>query len=302
MDLRLGDSLEEMRKLPDNSVDLILTDPPYGILNHKIEKDINIMRFFEECYRVLKVDSFIIYFGRQPTFTYWNVEAFKLFSYKNEIVWYKRTSSSPMQDMARVFENIMVLTKGKRKFNNVKRPFHDIQETLAEYISVGTFKRYQSTINEIANNINKIRNIIAIETTGNQYILNSTNIVNDHASVSANIKGIPRYYSGWRTVTEGYKATNLVSFMPHNKQKYDSTGQGLGRHNVKHPTVKPVQLIEYLLALCNKGNDVILDPFMGSGTTGIACKQLNRKFIGMEIDKEYFQIAKERINNAQHAK
>lgn len=61
-----------------------------------------------------------------------------------------------------------------------------------------------------------------------------------------------------------------------------------------HPYEKPLALMEYLVNRTN-GN-LILDPFMGSGTTGVACKNLNRNFIGIEINKEYFNIAEKRIN------
>jgi len=66
-----------------------------------------------------------------------------------------------------------------------------------------------------------------------------------------------------------------------------------------HPTVKPIKLMEYLLELTTSAGGVIIDPFMGSGTTGIAAKNLGREFIGIEINQEYFDIAKQRIDNAQ---
>lgn len=66
-----------------------------------------------------------------------------------------------------------------------------------------------------------------------------------------------------------------------------------------HPTQKPVALQEWVLSLRWTPNGTILDPFMGSGTTGIACVNLGRKFIGIEIEKKYFDIACERIENAQ---
>ena len=62
-----------------------------------------------------------------------------------------------------------------------------------------------------------------------------------------------------------------------------------------HPTVKPLKLMSYLITLGSREGDIVLDPFMGSGTTGIACKLLNREFIGCEINKEYFEIARKRI-------
>ena len=62
-----------------------------------------------------------------------------------------------------------------------------------------------------------------------------------------------------------------------------------------HPTVKPVTLMSYLITLGSRPGDIVLDPYCGSGTTGIAAKILNRTFIGMELDKEYARIAKRRI-------
>lgn len=67
----------------------------------------------------------------------------------------------------------------------------------------------------------------------------------------------------------------------------------------KHPTIKPVDIIENLIINSSKENDVVLDCFMGSGTTGVACMNTNRNFIGIEINEKYFNIAKERIENAE---
>lgn len=62
-----------------------------------------------------------------------------------------------------------------------------------------------------------------------------------------------------------------------------------------HPTQKPVALLEYLIKTYTNEGDLVLDNVMGSGSTGVACKNLNRRFIGMELDEKYFKIAKERI-------
>ena len=66
---------------------------------------------------------------------------------------------------------------------------------------------------------------------------------------------------------------------------------------VLHPTQKPVALLEYLIKTYTNENDTVLDFTMGSGSTGVACKNLNRQFIGIELDKDYFKIAQERIKN-----
>lgn len=67
------------------------------------------------------------------------------------------------------------------------------------------------------------------------------------------------------------------------------------KERVKHPTQKPISLMERCVEIWSDQGDIILDPFMGSGTTGVACKNLNRNFIGIELDETYFNIAKERI-------
>ena len=67
----------------------------------------------------------------------------------------------------------------------------------------------------------------------------------------------------------------------------------------KHPTEKPLNMIEHLLEIHSNPNDLVLDCFMGSGTTGVACRNLNRDFIGIEMDTDYFEMAKNRINDGQ---
>lgn len=85
----------------------------------------------------------------------------------------------------------------------------------------------------------------------------------------------------------------------HTKKKYWVTPANVeDKKKYKHPTIKPLDIIETLIINSSKENDVVLDCFMGSGTTGVACKELNRNFIGIEIDKKYYDIAKGRIENA----
>lgn len=67
-----------------------------------------------------------------------------------------------------------------------------------------------------------------------------------------------------------------------------------------HPTIKPIDIVENLVINSSLDGDVILDPFMGSGTTGVACINTNRNFIGIELDENYFNIAKERIEKAEN--
>ena len=70
-----------------------------------------------------------------------------------------------------------------------------------------------------------------------------------------------------------------------------------GNNNNVHPTQKPLELCKYLIKTYTNEGDLVLDNCMGSGTTGVACKLLNRNFIGIELDEKYFKVAKERIDN-----
>ena len=76
---------------------------------------------------------------------------------------------------------------------------------------------------------------------------------------------------------------------------YYDTGK---RQQLLHPTQKPLELCEWLIKTYTNENDLVLDNCMGSGSTGVACKNLNRSFIGIELDENYFNIAKERIDKA----
>ena len=67
-----------------------------------------------------------------------------------------------------------------------------------------------------------------------------------------------------------------------------------------HPTQKPLKVIKFLVIKCSKPGDIILDPFLGSGTTAVACKELGRHFIGIEINPEYCKIAERRLAQTAH--
>ena len=140
--------------------------------------------------------------------------------------------------------------------------------------------------------------------------------VNKHENISVFGKGVITYnpqliegtpYSRNHLLSEDDKNNHNIGF---NKKivKTVNTGfrypitiqefqQKWRRQDQVHPTQKPVELMEYLVKTYTNENDTVLDFTMGSGTTGIACKNTNRNFIGIELDKHYFEIAKERITN-----
>ena len=134
----------------------------------------------------------------------------------------------------------------------------------------------------------------------------------NHESILVFYKKLPTYNPqmthGHERKTAGKKGVNSECYgKTITKSHYDSTSryprsiQRFSSDKQKsklHPTQKPLSLMEYLVNTYSNINDVILDFTMGSGTTGVAAKNLGRKFIGIEMDEGYFKIAEERINNA----
>lgn len=100
------------------------------------------------------------------------------------------------------------------------------------------------------------------------------------------------FFRKGRGVKINHCGTSDILSIPNKKLKDKNNGN-------LHDTEKPVDLMEILILNSSNENDVVLDPFMGIGSTGIACAKNNRNFIGIEIDKKYYDISKERIENAQ---
>lgn len=113
---------------------------------------------------------------------------------------------------------------------------------------------------------------------------------------------------GVKTVTKNFNAGGVVGERPNQigKQYEAFTGfpndvlefKSITGKSCLHPTQKPVDLLEYLIRTYTNENDLVLDFTMGSGSTGVACINTNRKFIGVEINEKYFNIAKDRIEAA----
>ena len=102
-------------------------------------------------------------------------------------------------------------------------------------------------------------------------------------------KGIAKVIDNRNTSNVGYPKVLLDHIKVLNNLSKDKAGL--------HPTQKPVELCEYLIKTYTNQQDIVLDFTMGSGSTGVACKNINREFIGIELDKKYFEIAEKRIKS-----
>lgn len=288
-----GDCFDILNNLINQNVivDSIVTDPPYGILNHRIETNIDKQKFFYLSNLILKNNSFITFFGIQPTLTEWNIEAKKLFNFRKEIIWNKKNRTNPTLTIGKTFENISILSKGNINFNKV---YVDLYETIITGFKDIELKNYINELKELLNNTKKLKDYISFIENNKNLLFTYTNAkLNEYVTIAKNFKSFPKWLSQINVFKKGFLAQDLVSFVSHNQEKRD----GGDACNVKHPTVKSIPLMEYLIKLTTKENDLIIDPFMGSGTTGIACINTNRKFIGIELDSEYFKISCDRIKN-----
>ena len=226
VELKQGDCLELMKDIPDGSVDLVLTDPPYGTTACKWDSVIPFESMWEQLNRIIKPNGAICLFGSEPFSSALRMSNIKNFKY--DWIWQK--------------SNVMGFLNAK------KRP---LKET--ENISVFNSKVYYPQGLEI------------------------------------NEKGENR---------RGKQTETLGKYEPINKSEYKNYPRTILQFKSErgcHPTQKPVALLEYLIRTYTNEGETVLDFTMGSGSTGVACVNTNRNFIGIELDENYFKIAKERI-------
>lgn len=224
-------------QMEDNSVDLLLTDFPYGTLNKRNTWDtiIDYDVFWREAYRICKLNAAIISTAAQPFTSVLIASNYNDFKYS--WVWEK--------------------SKASNYLNAKKQP-------LRAHEDIVVFYRNQCTYNPQM-------------VKGNPY--DKGTAVRDTEAYGVQTKAV-------HVVSDsGLRYPRSVL--------YFRTAESEGKY---HPTQKPIALMEYLVNTYSNPNDVVLDPCMGSGTTGLACKTTNRQFIGIEKDPEYFQLATTRIN------
>jgi site-specific DNA-methyltransferase (adenine-specific) len=244
MKLFNDDCLKVLPTIPDKSIDLILTDPPYGTTACKWDSVIPFEPMWRELKRIIKDNSAIIFTASQPFTSALVMSNIKMFKY--EWIWEKAVGSNfatvkyqPMKE----HENILVFNKGTHKYYPI------MQERKG---------------------------------SGSKRMLYKHSI-----SITGEANG-SLIYKGAESGKYNIKLRNPSSVQYFNNRE---SCRGL------HPTQKPIALLEYLIKTYTNENDTVLDFTMGSGSTGVACKNLNRNFIGIELDQNYFNIAKQRIES-----
>jgi site-specific DNA-methyltransferase (adenine-specific) len=236
INLMQGDCLERMKEITSGSVDMILTDPPYGTTACKWDSIIPLEPMWEQLKRIIKPNGAIVMTASQPFTTILIASNMKMFKYC--WVWDKVKPSGfqvakykPMMQ----HEDICVFGIGKVNYYPIK--------TTRDKVKIG-------------------------------------GPVSDSLS-----SPIANHDFKKRVYTDKHPKSILTFSNANQRSRY-------------HPTQKPVALMEYLIKTYTNEGETVLDFTMGSGTTGVACVNTGRNFIGIELDPDYFRIAQERIANA----
>lgn len=279
MNLMLGDCLERMKEIPDGSVDALISDIPYGISISNWD--------------VLHTNKNSALLGSSPAQT--KSGLFK--SRGKPINGWSGTDENIQKEYSQwclswLSEAFRILKPASPLLVMTGRQMQH-RFTVAAEDSGLLFKDYivwdKVTAPFRAQNIGKVLNKRGIDYVGSDRLGNL-------APLHEPIVYMFKPYKRGTTITDNFIQERLGCFdsevMTSNILRFSSKVK-----NKEHETQKPIGLMEILVSLVTKEGHTVFDPFMGSGTTGVACKNLNRDFIGVEKDEKYFQIAKERIEN-----
>ena len=236
-----------MKTIEDNSIDAIITDPPYGTTACKWDSVINFALMWEQLNRIIKPNGAIVLFGSEPFSSALRMSNIK--SYKYDWVWNKDKSTNFMlmkKQPARVVENILIFNTKNYNPQMVKADSKNKRP-----------RKYKKENSQIVKNNS--------ETYGTKKRYTSKNHNEDL-----------RYPKNIINIKSSEKECNNI--------------------NRVHPTQKPIELMEYLIKTYTNENETVLDFTMGSGSTMLACKNLNRNGIGIEKDPKYYAVAVARVD------
>lgn len=255
MELYQGDCLTEMDKIADDSVDLIITDLPYGSTKCKWDTIIDMDALWKQYTRILKKPHGVVaLFGQQPFTSRLISSNYKWFKYniiwkKNKTTQYLLANYRPMkctEDVA-IFSPGGAAAASKKKGNMTYNPQGLVPVNIKK-------KNSEKRIGKMLNQ-------------------------SHHLGPNNKLTGNSEYSQKFTNYPTEFIEFNIES-------------------DTIHETQKPVKLLEYLTKTYSHEGGVVLDSTMGSGTAGVACVNTNRKFIGIELEQKYFDLAKKRIEDA----
>ena len=296
IELYKGDCLIESDKIESGSVDLILIDLPYGNMKNapstwdksKTEWDTTIhpKKVYEIANRILRKNGKMILFSQEPYTTKLISEAIPNITFGYRATWEKDNFANALccnKNMVSFTEDILIFSKDY-DFENL----HPLRSYFTNILNFVGLKKKQiiEKIGQRADHVFRVKSsqfklckketYLALIT---EYQINNMDGFLNYSK----LEEINKKYTSTFNLWEGKKyKSNILKY----KKDYDGY----------HPTQKPILLLEDLIKTFSNENDLVVDLTMGSGSTGVACKNTNRNFIGIEKDDKYFKIATERIN------
>ena len=306
--LFLGDCLIESDKIETGSVDLILTDLPYGTVTNIASSDtvkhgmqnktnwdcvIDTEKVFEIANRILRKNGKMILFAQQPFTTELISKQIPNLPFNYSMIWKKDHFANSLiakKAPLNYYEDILVFTK-KYDIENL-HPIREYAKLVMGFIGL-KLKQINTKLGH-----RKAEHFFYINST--QFELCTAQIYDELINVFQ-IEKMCGYktYCELKEIDEQFKNKFASTFNLWEGNKYKSNILKYKKdYNGYHPTQKPVLLLEDLIkTFCNE-NDLVVDLTMGSGSTGVACVNTNRKFIGIELDEKYYDISCKRIKDA----
>ena len=315
MKLYKGDCLIESDKIESGSVDLILTDLPYGNMNTDGGRKLGIngwdlaiepKKVYEIANRILRKNGKMVLFSQEPYTTKLITEAIPNIPFNYRATWEKDNFAVALGvkvNMVSFTEDVLVFSKNHQKHdfkgNHPLRPYF---KKVMDFICLN-LKQINTKLGhrraEHTFYINSTQYGLCTEKTYLELIevfgIEKVNGFKEFAELKQIdteyrtdlLKQMNEQYPSTFNLWEGNKYKSNIL-----KYKKDYTGH--------HPTQKPILLLEDLIKTFSNEKDLVVDLTMGSGSTGVACNNTNRNFIGIEQDENYFNIAQQRIKETEY--
>ena len=310
-----GDCLERMKEIPSGSVDMVLTDPPYGTVCGVADGDVShgmkgktgwdvkldTAEMFTECNRILRPNGALVLFAQDPYTSELITQAHGNLPFSYRYTWLKDHFANALiakKAPVNYTEDVLVFFKNHTKHDfDGFHPLRDYARKVMEHIGKG--------IKEINADLGHRRAEHFFYVDSTQFGL-CTEATYNELTEKFNLCGEPWFlpFNDLSCVNAEYRR-DLIDKMTSEFPKVFNLEDGAKyKSNVleyrkdysgHHPTQKPVALLEDLIATYTRGGDLVVDFTMGSGSTGVACANTGRKFIGIELDLGYFNIALDRI-------
>ena len=305
-----GDCLELMKNIPDGSVDMILCDPPFGTMrsqgkspaakslglnNCDWDVKIDTDKMLSECSRVLRQNGKCVLFSQEPYTSELITSAIPSLPFSYKAIWLKPTAGNPLKcnkAMLGKYEDVLIFSKILEEDKTGNPILKIMLDMLLE--SGKTISDAVAVVGSSATHYFSTGKQFRIPTKVKYDALKSEGFFNME-------------YDELRTIFDKYNEEHLTQRNTLFPSVFNLWQGGKSKSNVLeykkdndgyHPTQKPVALLEDLIQTYSNEGDTVLDFTMGSGSTGVACVNTNRHFIGIELDDGYFEIAKKRIEEA----